>query len=73
MRIDWAGLMRAGMGRQEDGGLGMLPSQFWALTPVELKLMLGLEAQAAPMDRDRLAELVARFPDMRKGETDGRP
>jgi uncharacterized phage protein (TIGR02216 family) len=37
-RIDWPGLMRAGL-----HGLGLRPVEFWALTPVELMLMLGRE------------------------------
>lgn len=56
--MDWPGLMRAGMGR-----LGLLPDQFWALTPAELALMLGVEAGASGMTRERLEELAGRFPD----------
>ncbi|WP_299905030.1 rcc01693 family protein [uncultured Paracoccus sp.] len=56
--LDWPGLMRAGM-----LGLGLRPAEFWALTPAELALMLGIEAGAGAMTRDRLAELAARFPD----------
>ncbi len=56
--LDWPGLMRAGM-----RGLGLTPAAFWALTPAELALMLGVEAVAPAMTRDRLAELAARWPD----------
>lgn len=56
--LDWPGLMRAGM-----RGLGLRPAEFWALTPAELALMLGVEAGAPAMTRDRLAEMAARFPD----------
>lgn len=56
--LDWPGLMRAGM-RQ----LGLRPDQFWALTPAELALMLGIEADTPIMTRNRLAELAARYPD----------
>jgi uncharacterized phage protein (TIGR02216 family) len=63
MRIDWAGLLRVGLARPEAGGLGLTPAQFWALSPVELKLMLGLTEAEAPMGRARLAELLAQFPD----------
>lgn len=56
--LDWAGLMRAGI-----RGLGLRPDQFWALTPAELALMLGIEPKGAAMSRDKLAEMVARFPD----------
>ncbi|MDQ1899778.1 phage tail assembly chaperone [Paracoccus sp. WLY502] len=63
--LDWPGLMRAGM-----RGLGLRPDQFWALTPAELALMLGVEAGSPAMTRDRLAELAARYPD-RPRETSG--
>lgn len=57
--MDWAGLMRAGL-----HGLRLHPDQFWALTPAELGLMLGLAPQSAPrMSRDRLADLARRYPD----------
>jgi len=63
MRIDWAGLLRVGLARPEAGGLGLTPAQFWALSPVELKLMLGLTEAEVPMGRARLTELLAQFPD----------
>ena len=62
--IDWAGLMRAGL-----CGLGLAPDAFWRLSPVELRVMLGLEAGAAPLTRARLDELARAFPDRTK-ETD---
>lgn len=63
--LDWAGLMRAGV-----AGLGLKPWEFWALTPGELALMLG-EGRGAPgLGRDRLAALMARYPDG-KGAQDG--
>ena len=66
-RLDWPALMRAGM-----RGLGLRPAEFWALTPAELMLMLGLDGGPASMGRARLAELSAAFPDeQRKGESDG--
>ena len=58
MRFDWAALMRAGI-----RGAGLSPEAFWRLTPVELLLILGVEAGAVPMTRARLAELAARYPD----------
>lgn len=61
--LDWPGLMRMGMGPGRLGGLGLAPAVFWALTPAELALMLGIEASPTGMSRDRLAELAARFPD----------
>lgn len=60
--LDWPGLMRAGL-----HGLGLRPGQFWALTPAELALMLGIEARPPAMTRARLAELAARYPDRRPG------
>ena len=56
--IDWAGLMQTGL-----LGLGLAPDAFWRLTPVELRVMLGLEAGAAPLTRARLDELARAFPD----------
>ncbi len=57
--LDWPGMMRAGLQR-----LGLTPDQFWALSPAELAMMLGLSAPtAAPMDRARLAALAAAWPD----------
>ncbi len=56
--LDWPALMRAGI-----AGLGLRPAEFWALTPAELRLMLGLTGSAAPMARDRLEELCRAFPD----------
>lgn len=65
-RIDWAGLMRAGL-----NGLGLAPDAFWRLSPVELRIMMGAEADAPPLTRVRLEELAAAFPDLRKGAEDG--
>lgn len=56
--MDWAGLMRAGLGR-----LRLTPRDFWALTPAELMLMLGITPTSAPMGRARLMELAAAYPD----------
>ena len=61
--IDWPGLVRAGL-----NGLGLEPSVFWRLTPVELRIMLGAEAASPPLTRQRLAEMAAAFPD-KVGET----
>lgn len=58
-RIDWGALMRAGLRER-----GLLPHEFWALTPAELTLMLGRDtAGAGPMGRARLDELAALWPD----------
>ena len=62
-RLDWPGMMRAGL-----HGLGLHPRDFWALTPVELMLMLGRDpgAGAAGFTRARLEALIARYPDAPK-------
>ncbi|SDW48786.1 rcc01693 family protein [Roseicitreum antarcticum] len=67
MRFDWAALMRAGL-----RDLRLTPAQFWALTPMELRMMLGLDAGTAPLTRARLEELAAAFPDVKKGDRDER-
>lgn len=72
-RLDWPGLMRAGMGH-----LRLTPEQFWRLSPVELRIMLGAEATSPPLTRARLEELAAAYPDQdkraeqRKGMAHGR-
>jgi uncharacterized phage protein (TIGR02216 family) len=55
--------MRAGI-----TGLGLRPAEFWALTPAELRLMLG-EGGTAPLRRAGLDRLMADWPDA-KGEQD---
>ena len=60
--FDWPGLMRAGM-----VGLRLTPDRFWALTPVELLLMLGISGAAPPMARARLDELARAYPDVKPG------
>lgn len=57
-RLDWSGMLRAGLSQ-----LRLSPTVFWALTPVELMMMLGLDRAAPPMGRSRLAELLRAFPD----------
>jgi len=61
--FDWPALMRAGM-----RGLGLKPEEFLALTPAELRLMLGEDTGTKPMGRARLDELMSAFPD-RSDET----
>ena len=57
-RLDWPGLMRAGL-----RGLGLRPAEFWALTPLELMLMLGRESGPGALTRARLETLLQEFPD----------
>ncbi|MCB1342085.1 MAG: phage tail assembly chaperone [Pseudooceanicola sp.] len=64
MRLDWPGMMRAGI-----RGLGLAPDAFWRLTPAELLLKLGPLGEA-PMNRGRLEALLAAYPDA-KESTDG--
>ncbi len=68
--FDWPALMRLGL-----VGLGLQPADFWALTPAELVLKLGLDNGQAPMGRARLQELAQAFPDhvaaMNEGDDDG--
>lgn len=64
--IDWVGLMQVGL-----HGLGLRPRDFWALTPVELRIKLGAAASAAPLSRARLEDLARAFPDVRKGPSNG--
>lgn len=72
-RLDWAGLLRAGLHGPALGGLGLRPAEFWDLTPAELALMLGVEpgAAAGAMTRSGLGELMARFPDGPAGDAGG--
>ncbi len=69
--MDWPGLMRAGMGPRAAGGLGLRPEVFWRLSPMELRIMLGAEAGAAPLTRARLDELAAAYPDKNEERGDG--
>ena len=50
--------MRAGL-----HGLRLCPEVFWALTPYELTLMLGMSTGQGALTRDRLEELARAFPD----------
>lgn len=65
--FDWAALLRAAVAR-----LGLRPSEFWALTPAELRLMLGGGRGSRAMGRARLEELIAAFPDAVQGDGDDR-
>lgn len=63
--VDWPGMMRAGLVQ-----LRLAPQEFWALTPAELKIKLGLDAQNTAMNRARLTELLGDFPDVSKDVAD---
>jgi uncharacterized phage protein (TIGR02216 family) len=51
--------------------LRLTPREFWALTPAELQIMLGMQAGIAPMARGQLDALLRDFPDMVKDKQDG--
>lgn len=65
-QFDWAGLMQSGLHH-----LGLLPAEFWRLTPLELRIMLGAPSEALPLTRARLDEMVRNFPDITKGDNNG--
>lgn len=67
MRIDWAGLIHVGLGR-----LALRPAEFWRLTPIELRIMLGVDQGSPPITRQRLEELSNAFPDIKKDAEHGR-
>lgn len=55
--LDWQGLL------QTASAVGLKPSEFWALTPVEFAFLTGRITGSSPLLRDRLAELSEVFPD----------
>ena len=59
--FEWPKLMRAGL-----RDLGLKPDEFWALSPAELALMLGVGSVAPPLSRAGLAALQAAYPDQNK-------
>ncbi|VAW01514.1 Gene Transfer Agent (GTA) ORFG10b [hydrothermal vent metagenome] len=63
--FDWAELLEAGL-----RGLGLRPDEFWALTPAELRLMLGVRG-VETMARARLDELLKAYPDKNGAKDDG--
>ena len=62
--FDWPALMATGM-----RGLGLSPRAFWALTPAELKLLLGAAVGSGALGREGLDALLAAYPDL--GSNDG--
>ncbi len=61
MRLDWSGLLKVGLLH-----LRLKPDEFWALTPIELRLMIGDDPDLAPLGRSQLDALMAAYPDMSK-------
>lgn len=60
--FDWNGLLRVGLTQ-----LGLKPAEFWALTPVELALMLGPPSEGQAMSRSALDALLQKYPDAGPG------
>lgn len=66
-RFDWPALMRAGL-----YGLRLRPEEFWALTPIELQIMLGQGAAAPSLTRQGFDALLKAYPDSKEGQSDER-
>lgn len=56
--MDWAGLLRLGLGT-----LRLRPGEFWAMTPMEFLMCLGLDADRMPLTRTGLEALLRAHPD----------
>ena len=63
MRFDWGALLQAGVTLR-----GLRPSEFWALTPAELMIVLGKGNARASLDRAGLEALASAFPDVAEKE-----
>lgn len=61
--MDWPGLMRMGL-----IALRLEPEVFWHLCPAELLFLMGKSGGSAPLNRARLDELAAAYPDKAQGE-----
>lgn len=66
-RIDWAGLMRLGL-----GVMRLAPEVFWGMTPRELAAAAHpyQGAQGGAPDRGALDQLLSRFPDQIQGDVE---
>ena len=64
--MDWQGLMRVGLHH-----LRLKPSEFWALAPFELEVMLGTAGALRPMQRSQFDALLRDFPDLKKEQANG--
>lgn len=60
-RWSWPTLMRLGMVE-----LRLPPDTFWSLTPAELILLSGLDAEGRALGRAGFEDLLARYPDAQK-------
>ncbi|MEM9434925.1 MAG: phage tail assembly chaperone [Pseudomonadota bacterium] len=61
--FDWPNLLKMGVREA-----GLKPNEFWALTPAEVTLLLGLDAVEKPLNRARLEEMDRLFAGQSKGE-----
>jgi len=61
--LAWGDMLRLGLHQ-----LQLKPAEFWALTPVEFLMMLGLSDGPSALTRDGLTRLMAQFPDEEKEE-----
>lgn len=64
--LAWSDMLRLGLGH-----LRLRPDQFWALTPAELMMMLGLSPGHGALTRDGLSDLMAAYPDTEKESLHG--
>lgn len=72
--VDWPALMRLGL-----GALRLPPEAFWSMTPGEFRRALEgaglvpISGGARSLDRGRLVELMAAFPDRASGGRGAHP
>ncbi len=59
--FDWPALMRLGIKEMR-----LKPDDFWALSPAEFLLIMGINEASAPMARKRLIELATAYPDLKE-------
>lgn len=65
--FNWPELLRVGL-----QGLRLKPEEFWALTPFELRIMLGESGVSRTLNRTGLEALLEAYPDKQKGSEDER-
>ncbi len=60
--FDWPSLLRVALTH-----LHLKPDEFWALTPVEFRIMLGHDLARLPLTRQDVAAMERLFSDFEKG------
>ncbi|MGR3712264.1 MAG: phage tail assembly chaperone [Shimia sp.] len=65
-RFDWGSLLGCAM-RQ----CRLRPEEFWALTPAEFGVLLGLEGGGAVLTRNGFQALMAAYPDAGRAKEEG--